>query len=118
MPNIPKENVASILEKIEYIEANLQRFPSTHDALEDAVTTRPALLMLLVGIAEQFDRLERKEIEEVLCHFDPTERKGLRDIRNFIAHEYDGVDLPIVEWIIDEALPIVKRKCRALLEEL
>jgi len=110
-----RESITSILEKIDYIDENLRSYASTQQALEDPVTTRPAILMLLVGIAEQMDRLEHKKAEEILRHFTPEERKGLRDIRNFIAHEYDGVDLPIIEWLIDEALPIVRRKCQMIL---
>jgi len=109
------ESIASILEKIEYIEENLRHYATTQMALEDAATTRPAILMLLVSIAEQMNRLEQKRAEEILKYFTPDERKGLRDIRNFIAHEYDGVDLPIVEWLIDEAIPIIRQKCEMIL---
>ena len=37
------ESIASILEKIEYIEENLRHYATTQMALEDAATTRPAI---------------------------------------------------------------------------
>ena len=101
----------SILEKIDYIETNIQHFSSTHDALMDTATARPAILMLLVGIAEQFNKMEQKQSTFLLQYFSPEERKGIRDIRNFIAHEYDGVDLPVIEWLIDYGLPKIKNQC-------
>jgi uncharacterized protein with HEPN domain len=111
------ESIASILEKIGYIHQNIKHFPSTQRALEDAMTVRPAVLMLLVGISEQLDRIQRKYPNDILSYFTPEEQKGIRDIRNFIAHDYDGVDLPIVEWLIDEALPIIEAKCNLILKE-
>jgi len=36
--------------------------------------------------------------------------KGAIDTTNFIAHDYEGVNLPIIEFIIRERLPILKHK--------
>jgi len=98
----------SILEKIEYIEQNINTKGSIYQALEDAVTTRPAILMLLAGISEQFSKLRQNNAEELLVYFEDNDLKGMQDIRNFIAHEYDGVDLPIIEWVLEHVLPKLK----------
>jgi len=34
--------------------------------------------------------------------------KGAIDTRNFIAHDYEGINLPIIEYIIRVRLPILK----------
>ena len=107
----------SILEKIEYIEENIALQGSIHAALADEKTTRPALLMLLTGIAEQFTKLKQKRADDILVYFEEEELKGMQDVRNFIAHDYDGVELSIIEWLLRYALPSLKRKCQAVLEE-
>ena len=37
-------------------------------------------------------------------------QKVLNNVRNFIAHDYDGVDLGLVEIIIREKLSILETK--------
>jgi len=74
-------------------------------ALEDYQTTRPAIMMHLTSIAEQFTKLKDRN---VLDKFDASDIKGAIDTRNFIAHDYEGINLPIIEFIIRERLPIIK----------
>jgi len=74
-------------------------------ALNDYKTTRPAIMMHLTSIAEQFTKLKDKNI---LDKFDQSDIKGAIDTRNFIAHDYEGINLPIIEFIIRERLPIIK----------
>ena len=108
--NISK--IYSILEKIEYIEQNIESCGSVHGALSDEITTRPAILMLLTGIAEQFIKLKQEQDTRLLSFFTKEELKGMQDIRNFIAHDYDGVELSIIEWLLYNALPKLKAKCQ------
>jgi len=62
-------------------------------------------MMHLTSIAEQFTKLKDKNI---LDKFDQSDIKGAIDTRNFIAHDYEGINLPIIEFIIRERLPIIK----------
>ena len=43
----------------------------------------------------------------MLTHFDKQDIKGSYELRNFIAHDYEGVDLYIVEDVINERLPVM-----------
>lgn len=70
-------------------------------ALEDYKTTRPAIMMYLTSIAEQFTKLKDSNI---LNQFDKSDIKGAIDTRNFIAHDYEGINLPIIEFIIRDKL--------------
>jgi len=109
-----KENISkiySILEKIEYIEKNINTQNGIVNALSDEVTTHPAILMLLVGISEQFAKLKQHDDQELLSYFDNEDLKGMQDVRNFIAHEYDGVELAIIEWLLRNALLKLKQQC-------
>ena len=82
-------------------------------ALQDYKTTRPAIMMHLTSIAEQFTKLKDSEI---LSQFDESDIKGAIDTRNFIAHDYEGINLPIIEFIIRERLPIIKNIIEKLLK--
>ena len=74
-------------------------------ALEDDKIKRPAILMHLTSIAEQFSKIKDKNI---LDKFDKDDIKGAIDTRNFIAHDYEGINLPIIEFIIRDRLPVLK----------
>jgi len=103
--------VEIILEKISYIEAIVNDFNGRiFLALEDKQTNRPAILMHLVAIAEQFDKL-KKENSNILKKFSKDDIKGIYDIRTFIAHDYDGVNLAIIETAIRYGLPVVEKTC-------
>ena len=75
------------------------------NALEDEKTTRPAIMMHLTSIAEQFSKIKDNNI---LNKFDESDIKGAINTRNFIAHDYEGINLPIIEFIIRDRLPILK----------
>ena len=60
--------------------------------------------MHLTAIAEQFSKLND---ENLIVQFDANDIKGVIATRNFIAHDYDGVNLSFIEAIIRERLPIV-----------
>ena len=103
-----------ILEKIEYIEQIVQNAGGIVKALEDEITVRPAILMHLSTIAEQFNKLKKSHSEEILKHFDKDDLKGLYDVRTYIAHDYEGVNLAIIEWIIRYGLERFKIQCQKI----
>lgn len=109
-----KESISKIyliIEKIEYIEEIVKNSGSISSALEDLVTSKPAILMHLTAIAEQFNKLKQSHADEILNEFDKDDLKGLYDVRTYIAHDYEGVNLSIIEWIIRFGLPKFKEQC-------
>ncbi|WP_457746877.1 HepT-like ribonuclease domain-containing protein [Sulfurimonas sp.] len=113
-----KESIAKvhlIIEKIEYIEQIVQDAGSITGALEDVVTHRPAILMHLTAIAEQFNKLKQSHADDILSAFDDKDIKGMYDVRTYIAHDYEGVNLAIVEWIIRNGLPKFKTQCKRVI---
>ena len=82
-------------------------------ALEDEKITRPAIMMHLTSIAEQFAKIKDANI---LSHFNAEDVKGAIDTRNFIAHDYEGINLPIVEFIIRERLPILQKEITKIIK--
>jgi uncharacterized protein with HEPN domain len=115
-----KESISKIylvLEKIEYIEEIIKEAGSITRALEDAVTKRPAILMHLTAIAEQFNKLKLENASHILEAFDVEDIKGIYDVRTYIAHDYEGVNLAIIEWIIRNGLPKFKTLCQSVITQ-
>jgi len=116
-----KESIAKvhlIVEKIDYIDQIVEKAGSITGALEDVVTHRPAILMHLTAIAEQFNKLKQSHADDILSAFDDKDIKGMYDVRTYIAHDYEGVNLAIVEWIIRNGLPKFKIQCFKLINEV
>jgi len=109
------ERVKVIQKKIIFIEAIVKEKNSLTEALEDEQNARASILMHLTSIAEQFDKLLHNGELELLSHFEKQDIKGSYELRNFIAHDYEGVDLYIVEDVIQERLPLIKKSTREIL---
>ncbi|HNX77786.1 MAG TPA: DUF86 domain-containing protein [Candidatus Rifleibacterium sp.] len=84
-------------------------------AMADEAKTRPAILMHLIAIAEQVNKLKEENSFEILEKFSKADLKGLNDLRNFIAHDYEGVDLDIVENAIRFGLPSLQKSISKIL---
>ena len=113
-----KESISKIyliLEKIEYIEQIVQNCGGIVKALEDEMMVRPAILMHLTAIAEQFNKLKTSNSDEILSHFEKDDLKGLYDVRTYIAHDYEGINLAIIEWIIRYGLDRFKIVCKQII---
>ena len=65
--------------------------------------------MHFTSIAEQFDKLLHSGELEILSHFEKQDIKGSYELRNFTAHDYEGIDFHIVEDVIKERLPIMMK---------
>ena len=114
-----KESISKvylILEKIDYVEQIINNNGGITKALEDSVTQRPAILMHLTAIAEQFNKLKQAHADDILSAFDDNDIKGMYDVRTYIAHDYEGVNLAIVEWIIRNGLPKFKEQCQSIIK--
>ncbi len=114
-----KESISKvylILEKIDYVKQIVNNSGGITKALEDSVTQRPAILMHLTAIAEQFNKLKQEHADDILNIFDDDDVKGMYDVRTYIAHDYEGVNLAIVEWIIRNGLPKFQQQCQSIIE--
>jgi uncharacterized protein with HEPN domain len=109
------DRIRTIRKKIGFIDNIVMEYGSIHSALEDEQNGRASILMHLTSIAEQFDKLLHAGELEVLSAFDRQDIKGSYELRNFIAHDYEGVDLYIVEAVIRERLPEIEKAVRKIL---
>lgn len=87
---------------------------ATYDEFLVNRTMRQAVLYNLLIIGEAMNRLRRR---------DPVVAGEISDIqqivgmRNFLIHEYDVIDYPIVWRAIEETLPILRVQVDALLPD-
>lgn len=104
-----EQRLKIVLDKINSIELLVDEYRGKISlALKDEVKTKLAILMHLIAIAEQINKLKNDNEFEVLEKFSKDDLKGLNDVRNFIAHDYEGVDMYIIETAIRFGLPSLK----------
>lgn len=111
------QRLSTILKKINFIEEICQNNNGIITALEDEINSRASILMHLTSIAEQFDKLSKDGEFEILSKFEKQDLKGSYDIRTYIVHDYEGINLAIIETVIREKLPNIKNKILNILEK-
>ncbi len=112
------ERIKIIKKKIDFIEAIVQEQVTIQLALEDEQNSRASILMHLTSISEQFDKLLHNGELEILGYFEKEDIKGSYELRNFIAHDYEGIDLYIVEDVIEQRLPVIKKCIDTILSKI
>ena len=110
------QKLERIAEKINFINEITNDFGSIQSALKDKKSGKPSIMMHLLSMSEQFNRLKDNSSFDILSKFDKEDLKGSYDIRNFIAHDYEGVNLPIIEMVIRIKLPKIKAVVDDLLD--
>jgi len=100
------EKIDFILEMIENIEKIVKRHEGVVNALED-FEGQMAIFMGLAQIGEILNKFDNEIIKSLELE---EEKEGAYYTRNYIVHDYEGVDLIVVENIIRYHLPILKEK--------
>lgn len=91
---------------IEKIEQIIQRHGGIVRALEDF----EGQMALLMGIAQIGETLKKLD-DTLVVEFNLTEdRDGAYYTRNYIVHDYEGVDLGVIENLLRIYLPELKNK--------
>ena len=112
-----KRRLEIMHKKIEFILSICKKAGSISIALKDEETTRASILMHLTSIAEQFHKLKKEGETSTLDKFDSKDIKGSYDVRIYIAHDYEGVNLSVIEHVIREKLPKLKTTIQTILKE-
>ena len=102
------DSLSLMLEKIILIEDIVDEYGHISVALEDERLGKPAILMHLIAIAKQLQRLQDTMEYEILSHFEKEDVRGAFAVRNFIAHDYEGVNMALIENVIRSFLPKIK----------
>lgn len=105
----------NMLKKIDDIEYYiLQKNGKVVEALSDRIL-KPAIRMQIIALSEDFTKLTQDGEFDLLVKFDKSDIKGLNAVRNFIAHDYDSVDDEILELVIRNHLPKIKKTIQNIL---
>ncbi|MBN2834548.1 MAG: DUF86 domain-containing protein [Candidatus Delongbacteria bacterium] len=100
------------LEKILYYINDIEKMIKNHDGIVETLNHTEgqyAVSMCLVQIGELLGKIENPDYIQKL----PV--KPVKDFRNIIVHDYEGVDLSIVEKILEDDLPQLKALVLGLL---
>jgi len=100
-----------ILEKIEDINSFKNRFDTIGELLNDKMGF-DATLMCLLQIEENLNKLTKSYIK-----LDKNDIKGSYNVRNFIAHDYEGINKTIIESIIREHTENLKVTIKDILKK-
>lgn len=107
--------IETMLESIRFIEELCEENGGIVRALEDRRLTRPAIMMHLISIQEQMQKLQKEQGAEIIKSLTHYHLKGLTDTRNVIAHNYEGIDLELIENTIRFDLPKLKDEFKQIL---
>lgn len=73
--------------------------------------------MFFININEEMSKVLDSFDKDIIIKFDESDIRGLRGVRNVIAHNYDGVDLDIIKDSICYDLPRLKEKIINILSD-
>lgn len=110
------ERLQTILKKIRFIDEIVTEKGNITKALEDEKNARASIMMHFTSIAEQFNKLAIDGEFEILQEFDKRDLKGVYDMRNYIAHDYEGLNLSVIDVVIRQKLPEIKRVIEEILK--
>ena len=100
-----------VLQMIDEAEKVVTRYGSAFQALND-FEGRNAILFNLLQIGEKLNKIHSAHLRDLL----PINEAY--SIRNRITHDYDGIDLIIVEDILNEEFPILRKSIQEELLKL
>ena len=112
-----KSSMAKIdfmIEMCEKIEEILARHGGAVKSLED-FEGQMAILMGISQIGESLKKLDNMVVEKYGLIED---RDGAYYTRNYIVHDYEGVDLGFIENILRNYLPKLKEKLQSIQKDL
>lgn len=112
------DRLGVILKKINFIFSICDKNGGVVNALEDEEGARASIMMHFTSIAEQFDKLLKDGETDILGCFDKRDLKGSYDIRTYIVHDYEGINLAVLEAVIRDKLPKMKAVVETVLAEL
>ena len=95
-----------IIEMIENIEEIINRHNGIVKTLEDF----EGQMAILMGISQIGETLKKFDDDFVRIHNLEDDRDGAYYTRNYIVHDYEGVDLGFIENILRSYLPELKDK--------
>lgn len=111
------ERLSDIKERIAYIFEICNEIGIVK-ALKDVKEKQPAIIMHLVVINENLQKIQDNFDINLTEIFTKEDIRGLRAIRNIASHDYDGLNLGIIEDVIRYKLLPIQEKIINFLENI
>lgn len=105
------------LERIENIEKLCQKCGGVMKALNNTLETQPAIMMHLSVISEQFEKLRKRNENEILKKISPDSINNIKKSRNIASHDYDSLVFEVVERVIHKDLSKIKTEINNVLSQ-
>lgn len=87
-------------------------------ALENVKEKQPAIIMHLIVCNENLQKIQDNYDPNILSLFTQDDIRGLKCIRNIASHDYDGLNLAVIEEVIRYKLPPIREKIDLFLNEI
>ncbi|ERJ24059.1 DUF86 domain-containing protein [Campylobacter concisus] len=81
-----------------------------YEALHDEDVLQPAIMMQFVNIDALLKGIQESNDLEALAIFTKEEIRAISTTRNIASHEYERLNLELIEIAIRDYLPILKEK--------
>jgi len=107
-----KHAIEECLYAINHIFEYMEDIETLEDLIADS-KTYDAVLMNFIIIGESSSRIK----EEIKDKLPDTDWRAIKDFRNFMAHDYFGIDNNIVWSAINYNLPQLKKDFESLIKE-
>jgi uncharacterized protein with HEPN domain len=107
--------IVYIQKMIFHIGIVIDRHQTVEAALEDEAEARAAIMMALLQIGENLQKIEREVLEKYDLLLDA---KGAYSVRNFIAHDYEGVDLALIGELIKDNLSSLNERLEQMRSDI
>jgi uncharacterized protein with HEPN domain len=111
------EKALYVWENLKKIDALIKKYKKVSILLEDDLLGKPAVLMFLMQIGETLNSINKKYPDLIEAYDLQIEAKGSYNVRNFIAHDYEGVNLALIEKVLKEDLEVLKKKIKRLIND-
>ena len=106
--------INSILEFCRDIEETMNEFGEDIDVFMKNRTYQQACSFCILQIGENAGNVS----QELKIKYPEIEWSEIKGMRNFIAHGYHGIDLETVWNAMTEDVPILKRICEKILQDM
>ena len=110
------EKIAIMLDRINMIYKICDACGSAKEALQDELLTQPAIMKHFDIMHEQILKISKKEMsKELFDNISEVHLIGLRDTRNFSAHNYSRLDFKLIHKTIINELPKLESELKNIL---
>jgi uncharacterized protein with HEPN domain len=119
-PSLLIERLESVLEALERIPVRFAPIgtPADFTRNEEGREKLDAICMMLLAAGEEFKQIDRKTGGKLLERYPEVDWRGVKSVRDVIAHGYFTIDVEEVFGICQTDIPVLINTVRKMIEDL